>query len=81
MKHDLWKVVTILRTDYSDYGGRIERWSQTDQAYPDCSCGCKHFLKLDEDWGVCAKPYSYRSGLLTYEHQAGYTCFEIKSKC
>ena len=40
---------------------------------PDCSVGCKYFLKLPGklgmDWGVCSNPASPRAGLLTFEHQ------------
>lgn len=40
---------------------------------PDCSCSCKHFLKLagpeGNDWGVCVNRQSPRKGLLTFEHQ------------
>jgi hypothetical protein len=28
------------------------------------------------DWGVCTNPRGPRKGLLTWEHQAGYGCFE-----
>jgi hypothetical protein len=31
---------------------------------------------LGFDWGVCAKAGAPRAGLLTFEHQAGYSCFE-----
>lgn len=55
-----------LPSDYQPYG-------QRERTGPDCSCGCKHFLKLPGklgmDWGVCANPDSPRTGLLTFEHQ------------
>jgi hypothetical protein len=70
-----WGIVKILATDYVDYGGTVERWADN-AAYPDCSCGCKHFWKLDSDWGVCTKMNSPRAGLLTFEHQAGAGCYE-----
>ena len=65
--HDqLLKVVRSLETDYEPHG-KVERDSS------DCSCGCRHFVKLagevGEDWGVCANPESARAGLLTFEHQ------------
>jgi len=84
MEHDpLWQVVKVLATDYTDYGGEIERWEDVEGYYPDCSCGCrfwkplydKEINKQDFDWGVCANPNSPRSGLLTWEHQAGVGCF------
>jgi len=55
-----------LSSDFQPYGER-----ERDGA--DCSCGCKHFLKLPGklgmDWGVCANSASPRAGLLTFEHQ------------
>jgi len=65
--HDkLLKVVRTLETDYEPYG-KVERDS------PDCSCGCRHFVKLagdvGEEWGVCVNSESARAGLLTFEHQ------------
>lgn len=76
----LLKVLKILPTDYEEYGGEIKRWSDPEKDYPDCSRGCKHFVPLEGelkyDWGVCAKPNSPRSGLLTWEHQTGVDCFE-----
>jgi DNA-directed RNA polymerase subunit H (RpoH/RPB5) len=65
--HDkLLKVVRTLETDYEPHG-KVE---STDS---DCSCGCRHFVKLGSDagnkWGVCANPESPRAGLLTFEHQ------------
>ena len=77
------KLFTILKrlpTDYTDYGGEVERWKDSDN-YPDCSWGCKHFVPLDgelgSDWGVCANTSAPRAGLLTFEHQTGRGCFEI----
>lgn len=72
----LWNVVRILSTDYSEYGGHVIRWQDPDRDYPDCSGGCRHFHAMDADWGVCCNPESPRAGLLTWEHQAGYNCFE-----
>jgi hypothetical protein len=85
-KDPLWTVVKVLATDYSDYGGTVERWADPGQAYPDCSSGCRwwrplyseRLLGADSDWGVCANPDSMRSGLLTFEHQAGQDCFECE---
>jgi hypothetical protein len=77
---DLFQILKILPTDYSDYGGEIKRWEDLNKDYPDCASGCKHFLKLDKpftnDWGVCANKKSPRCSLLTWEHQAGLGCFE-----
>lgn len=80
----LWAACIRLDTDYIDYGGKVERWSDPSQSYPDCSSGCKWFIPLhdfeteswDPDWGVCSKPGAPRQGLLTWEHQAGYNCYE-----
>lgn len=80
MKDLLFNCLKILPTDYDEHGGEVKRWERDDLAYPDCSCGCKYFVPLDgmlgADWGVCAKPGSPRAGLLTWEHQAGFDCFE-----
>lgn len=84
IKDPLWLVVKILPTDYTDYGGKIERWIDDNTNYPDCSSGCIHWRPLydfktgnaDGDWGICSNPASLRAGLLTWEHQAGYQCFE-----
>jgi hypothetical protein len=80
MKEELFKVLKILPTDYFEYGGEIDRWKYSDKNYPDCSGGCKYFTPLAEDlgfdWGVCANPNGPRAGLLTWEHQAGFDCYE-----
>ena len=81
MTDPLWSVLKRLPSDYSDYGGEVERWADSDKDYPDCSSGCRHWRELDADWGVCANPDSPRAGLLTWEHQAGYKCgFESKGQ-
>ena len=86
-KDDIWKVVKILPSDYTDYGGSVKRWGTDDGVYPDCSCGCKHFRDIlqydgnvDGNWGVCWNQSSPRFGLLTFEHQAGFMCFEQVTK-
>lgn len=74
----------ILDSDYSDFGGKIERFRGSSFDYPDCSCGCNYFAPLfneehqskDFDFGVCINPKSKRYGLLTFEHQAGFGCFD-----
>jgi len=76
LKDPLWKIVKILPTDYTDYGGGVERWRDPTKGYPDCSSGCRHWWALDADWGVCKNPQSPRAGLLTWEHQAGEGCWE-----
>ena len=76
----LFNILIRMPSDYSDYGGEIKRWEKENEPYPDCSCGCKYFLPLEGnlgyDWGVCCNPKSKRVGLLTWEHQAGFYCFE-----
>ncbi len=72
----LWKIVKILPTDYDKYGGGVARWAMPGEDYPDCSCGCAHWYAIDNDWGICAKEGGPRAGLLTWEHQGGYGCFE-----
>jgi len=84
MSDHYWSILKRLPTDYRDYGGNIERWKHMDLSYPDCSGGCRWFVPLydgkneswDCDWGVCTKPGAPRQGLLTWEHQAGFGCFE-----
>ena len=72
MHDELWKVVRRLETDFEPYG-KAERDGS------DCSCGCRHFVKLaheiGNDWGVCANSTSPRAGFLTFEHQ-GCNAFE-----
>jgi hypothetical protein len=75
-------VVQARETDYSDYGGQIIRWADKDKSYPDCSQGCRWAAWLEGSLGgdlcVCAKLDGPRAGLLTFEHQAGFGCFEAK---
>ncbi len=75
--HDLLHTVCRhLPTDFEPFGKRRP-------SGPDCSFGCRHFLKLPGqlgyDWGVCANPRSPRSGLLTFEHQ-GCEFFEMEDE-
>jgi hypothetical protein len=81
----LLSIAKRLPTDYTDYGGQVERWQHPEEFYPDCSSGCRHYRRLmsaheegveDADWGVCTNPRSPRAGLLTFEHQAGQGCYE-----
>jgi hypothetical protein len=84
MHSELFKVLRVLPTDYSSYGGEVERWADETVDYPDCSGGCRFFVPLEGnlgfDWGVCAKEGAPRAGLLTWEHQAGFGCFEQGEK-
>jgi uncharacterized protein (DUF433 family) len=75
----------VLPSDYKDYGGSVVRWADEATAYPDCSCGCKYWAPLwspesinnqDSDFGVCLNAKAPRHGLLTFEHMAGFQCFE-----
>jgi len=72
MHEKLWQIVRRLKTDYEPFG-------KAEREGPDCSAGCRHFVKLagevGNDWCVCANPDSPRSGLLTFEHQ-GWAAFE-----
>lgn len=83
MKDVSWACVKILPTDYTDYGGEVERWKDGDD-YPDCSSGCRWFLPLagdlGYDWGVCNNPDAPRAGLLTFEHQTGRGCYEMEDR-
>jgi hypothetical protein len=87
-RHDhLMRIVKRLPTDYAVYapeGQGVERWADPNLAYPDCSGGCRWNNPLfdresdrqDFDWLVCMHPTGPRRGLLTFEHQAGFGCFE-----
>jgi hypothetical protein len=65
----LHSILKKLPSDFEPYGAR----SRENDWGPDCSCGCRWFVKLEgslrHDWGVCDNPGSPRSGLLTFEHQ------------
>lgn len=82
--NNLFEHCKILETDYIDYGGKISRFADPDYDYRDCSCGCRYFIPLHDaankgpniDFGVCTNPKSRRNGLLTFERQAGYGCFQ-----
>jgi len=69
LHNSLSRICKNLATDFQPWGDRDRdaEWG------PDCSCGCKFFLKLPgqlgNDWGVCWNPESPRCGLLTFEHQ------------
>jgi hypothetical protein len=78
--HDqLLSVCIYLPDDYTPYGS-LQRWEHEEQGYPDCSCGCRWYVKLagelGDDWGVCTNPRSHRTGLLTFEHQG---CLQFES--
>jgi len=79
MHTDLLDAVTCLPTDYTPWGA-VERWSDANAHYPDCSSGCKHACalqgELGYDWVVCTNIKSARFGKLTFEHQAGVGCYE-----
>jgi len=72
MHERLLQVVRRIETDYAPFG-------KTEHEGEDCSCACRHFVKLaneiGNDWGVCSNPESPRAGLLTFEHQ-GCTAFQ-----
>ena len=74
MHESLHTICRHLPTDFEPYGKRV-------RTGPDCSYGCRHFLKLPGDlaydWGVCINARSQRSGLLTFEHQ-GCEFFEAE---
>ena len=64
-RKELDMVLVKLDSDFHPWGKR-----HTEEDYgPDCSCNCKHFLKLEgylgKDWGVCSNRHSPRKGLLT----------------
>jgi hypothetical protein len=75
-KH-LLAICRRLPMDYEPFGS-LKR-EQGDVYLPDCSSGCRWYVKLEGDlrfnWGVCTNPKSMRCGLLTFEHQ-GCPAFE-----
>lgn len=78
---ELFSSCLIKPNDYLNYGGEVKRWEHN-RNDPDCSWGCKYFKPLQDegcDWGVCTNSSSQRCGLLTFEHQAGYKCFQGKT--
>ena len=79
---NLFESLRVLPTDYAEYGGDVERWKDPTIDYPDCSRGCAYWVSLNgslgNDWGVCANKKAPRAGLLTWEHMAGFLCFEKK---
>jgi hypothetical protein len=81
--HDrLHAIKRVLPSDYTDFGGTVERWADDMRRYPDCSLNCKWALWVEMpngtkgDWLVCSSPSGPRHGLLTFEHQAGLDCYE-----
>lgn len=65
----LHEIVKRLPSDFEPWGQR----SRESAWGPDCSCGCRWFIPLEEDlrfdWGICSNARSPRCGLLTFEHQ------------
>jgi hypothetical protein len=45
MHEKLWQIVRRLNTDYEPFG-------KAEREGPDCSCGCRHFIKLLATWGT-----------------------------
>jgi hypothetical protein len=85
-KNSLLNFCRVFDTDYSDYGGQINRKSKSAFEYSDCSCGCMYFVPLYDaknkeaslEYGVCINEKSKRCGFLTHENQAGYGCFKVE---
>lgn len=73
MHEKLLQIVFRFETDFEPFG------KVTQDGQPDCSNGCRHFVKLAHDaahqWGVCGNHLSPRAGMLTFEHQ-GCAAFE-----
>ena len=80
----LFTLCPRLPSDYTDYGGTVVRWEAENEAYPDCSCGCRWAVWLEppfsSDWCVCSRPDGPRRGLLTFEHMTGKDCFEADER-
>lgn len=79
LHNELMHVVVRLPQDYEPFGS-VKRWEDPDKSYPDCSMGCKYYRLLEgdlgQDWGICVNRNNYRFGFLTFEHQAGFSCFK-----
>ena len=43
--------VVKLSSDYKPFG-KVERWENENEEYPDCSMGCKHYRKLEGELGL-----------------------------
>lgn len=73
------EVLIGLPTDYTEFGGRIDRYRFIDVTCSDCT-GCKwfDFIQDSTEWGVCTNQDSNRAGLLTHTNQAGFKCFSAK---
>lgn len=89
-EHDrLLQIMPKLETDYAPWG-KVQRWLEWNERYPDCSGGCRWARWLEDigegdetqhlsmDWLVCTNPESPRCGSLTFEHQAGFGCFALQ---
>ncbi len=73
----------ILESDYAYYGGTIVRDKPPARGWEDCS-SCRFFAPIhnrktgraDTDFGVCLNQHGPRAGLFTFEHQAGFSCYQ-----
>jgi hypothetical protein len=76
------RVLKVLPTDWHPIG--FMHRGENGGEWGDCSCGCRWWLPmappLSSDWGVCCNPDGPRAGLLTFEHQGGYRCFEQQER-
>ena len=51
-KHNhLLKILIKKEEDYEPFG-KVIRWENESEYYPDCSMGCKYFNKLDGELGA-----------------------------
>ena len=47
--HDhLLEIVIKKEEDYEPFG-KVIRWENENENYPDCSMGCKHYLNLEKN--------------------------------
>ena len=44
LHEELMFSVVKLSSDYKPFG-KVERWENENEEYPDCSMGCKHYRK------------------------------------
>jgi hypothetical protein len=77
MKDDsfLYRILESKSSDYTEYGGTVERFEHPEEYYPECK-DCIRFIRLKDygDWGVCTNPLAVRMGILTHENQSGKYC-------
>ncbi len=70
---DLWKVHRPTLEEFKRDGG----WTEHTNGQPDCSSGsgCKWWVSIYDDFGVCTNQKSCRAGQLTFDN---WGCFDFE---